>query len=230
MGWGSGSAVGVLVINGERVTVVAVCDIDSDILGTHRARNDGQARRVACDGGRSDAVGCTIVEALGMGWGSGSAVGVLVINGERVAVDTVSYINRYVLVTHRARNDGQVRRVACDRRRGDAVGRTVVKVFGMGWCSDSTIFIFVVDGKGVAVDGVSDIDCHILGTHCARNDRLVRCVTSNGGRGDAVGCTVAEVFGMGWCSGSAVCVLVVDGEGVAVLAEVSHISSALGDV
>ena len=51
-----------------------------------------------------------------MGWCSGSAVCVLVVNGQCVAVDTVSYINRHVLVTHRARDDGQVRRVACDRR------------------------------------------------------------------------------------------------------------------
>ena len=56
MGWGSCGAIGVLVVNGEGVAVDTVSDIDRDILGTHSARNDGQARREACDGGRSDAV------------------------------------------------------------------------------------------------------------------------------------------------------------------------------
>ena len=100
----------------------------------------------------------------------------------------------------------------------------------MGWCSGSAVCELVVNGERVAVDTVSYINRHVLVTHRARNDRLVRCVASDGGRGDAVRGAIVDVFSMGWCSGSAVGELVVNGERVTVLAEVSHISSALGDV
>ena len=64
-------------------------------------------------------------------------------------------------------------------------------------CSGScAIGIQVVDGKDVTVDGVDDIDRHVLGTHRTRNDRQVRCVTCDGGRGDAVGGVVVDALGM----------------------------------
>ena len=121
MGWCSGSAVCVLVVDGEGVAVDTVSDIDCNILGAHCARNYGHVRRVTSDGGRGDVVGCAVADIFGMGWCSGSAVGVLVVDGERVAVIAISDIDCDILGTHSARNDGQARCEACDGRRGDAV-------------------------------------------------------------------------------------------------------------
>ena len=56
----------------------------------------------------------------------------------------------------------------------------------MGSGSRCAIGIQVVDGERVAIDGVGDINRHVLSTHRARDDRQVRCVTGDGGRGDAV--------------------------------------------
>ena len=174
MGWCSGSAVCVLVVNGQCVAVDTVCDIDRDILGAHCARNDGQVWRVTRDGRRCNVVGCTVVEALGMGWCSGSAVCVLVVNGQCVAVDTVCDIDRDILGAHCARNDGQVWRVTRDGRRCNVVGCTVVEALGMGWCSGSAVCVLVVNGQCVAVDTVSYINRHVLVTHRARDDGQVR--------------------------------------------------------
>ena len=196
MGWCSDRTVGELVVNGERVAIVAVCDIDCDILRSHCTRNYGQARRVACDGGRSDAVGCTVVEALGMGWCSYGAVGVLVVDGECVAIDGVGDINRHVLCAHRASDDRQVRRVTSDGRRSYAVGGTVVDALGVGCSGRCAVGVHVVDGQCVAVDAVSDIDRHVLSAHRASDDRQVRRVTSDGRRSDAVGSTVVDALGM----------------------------------
>ena len=121
MGRCSHGAVGVLVVDGEGVAVDTVSDIDCDILGTHRARNDCQVWGVTGDGGRGDAVGCAVADVFGMGRCSGSAVCVLVVNGERVTVVAVGDIDRDILGTHCARNDGQARRIACDGGRSYAV-------------------------------------------------------------------------------------------------------------
>ena len=81
----------------------------------------------------------------------------------------------------------------------------------MGSGSRCAIGIQVVDGEGVAVDAVSDINRHVLGTHRTSNDRQVRCVAGDGGRGDAVGSTVVEALDLGRCSHGAVGILVIDG-------------------
>ena len=90
---GSGRSVGVLVVDGEGVAVDVVGDIDGHVLRTHRTRHDGKVRSIAGDGGRGDAVVDVVVDALGMRGGSGRSVGVLVVDGQRVAVEReVGYV------------------------------------------------------------------------------------------------------------------------------------------
>ena len=131
MGGGSRCAIGIQVVDGEDVAINGVGDIDRHVLGTHRARDDRQVRCVTGDGGRSYAVCGVVVDALGVGSGSRCTVGIQVVDGEGVAVDTVGDIDRHVLSSHCASNDSQVGRVACDGGRSYAVGGVVVDALGM---------------------------------------------------------------------------------------------------
>ena len=224
---GSRGAIRVFIVDGEGVTVDAVSDIHGDISSAHGAAYACLVRSVTCDCGRSYIVSSVVVDSLGVGWCSLSAISVFVVDGEVVTIDAVCYVHGDIGSAHGSAYACLVRSVAGDFGRSNIVISIVVDSLGVGWCSLSSISIFVVDSEGVAVDAVRDIHGDISSAHGAANHFLVGSVTSDSWRSYTVVGVIVDAFSVSSGSRGAIRVFIVDGEGVTVDA-VSDIHSDIG--
>ena len=98
----------------NRVAVDAVGHVDGHILGAHGAGDNRNIRGVARDIWRSHSVAFVIVDWFRVRRCGLSAVGVLVVDGERVAIDGIRHRHVHVIVRHVAAHRSRIRGVALD--------------------------------------------------------------------------------------------------------------------
>ena len=171
VGCSSLCAASVSVVDSQRVAVDVVGHINGHVLCRHGAAHRCLVRCVARDGGRCNAVGCAVVHSLGVGFSRLTVVGIVVVDGQGVAVDGPVAGHGHVFIGHgRYLAAPSAEGVACQGRYCGGGNRRAIVVSGLcgnRGCAGR-------HGAGVGVGDIVAVECEV-GHH------VMICIHGDGG-------------------------------------------------